>query len=170
MKSSAEENGWRLHHPESRGTHLHRWIIHHHPLIVKKKKEPVFHLRMSSMKHKSDKFLSNFNLWIHVLFLMFCVTKQEVCISSFCCLWMTDGGYLEQRPWCNVGVADWTSHVLTQFFIWRSGSQTMVTQTWAFGSRFLKNDSIEWVTSRKTTDSIYCQRYHLNFQAKIRSW
>lgn len=43
----------------------------------------------------------------------------------------------------------------------------MAMQTEVLGRHFLKNEPSETFTSRKTTDSIGCQRQHSTFPAKI---
>ena len=43
----------------------------------------------------------------------------------------------------------------------------MVIQTWVFGRHFLENELSEPVTSRKATDSIYCQGKKFKVASKI---
>ena len=43
----------------------------------------------------------------------------------------------------------------------------MVIQTWVFGRHFLENELSEPVTSRKATDSVYCQGKKFKVASKI---
>ena len=89
-------------------------------------------------------------------------------------------GYLEQKPWWDVGVVDWISYFFIGFFfffIWKTGGQVMFPQTWASGSHlvislkmrqlsellpekqwvvFIANDTI-WIFKQKLEFGRKCQ-------------
>lgn len=138
---------------------LYYWtlIFQQHALIDQKKKTS-FHLKLSLMNQLKLLLLLILDLPSHISG-TFCMTQWEECIKHLSSI-LKYNDYLKEKALHSC--LSWELNQLflhgTPFLFEITTEQlAMIIQIQVFDRHFLKNEQSEPITSRKTTDSIYCQ-------------